>query len=90
MNKFTEHVMRAAAQRRFVRALETLTLSRMTPEELVEMRELIEDVRNAAQDGRLLADRYAELLRLAVAEYCDEFEKRAEAILQRFEVAEDA
>lgn len=47
------------------------------------MRELIEDVRNAAQDGRLLADRYAELLRLAVAEYCDEFEKRADAILER-------
>lgn len=58
-------------------------MSRTTPEEIAEMRELIEDVRNAAQDGRLLADRYAELLRLAVAEYCDEFEKRADAILER-------
>ena len=81
--------MRTAAPRCSAGAPETLTLSRTTPEEFAEMRELIEDVRNAAQDGRLLADRYAELLRLAVAEYCDEFEKRAEAILQRFEV-EDA
>jgi hypothetical protein len=48
-------------------------------------RQLIRDLRDAAQDGRDLARRYADVLQKVVDEYCDEFEKRAEAALARLE-----
>lgn len=50
-----------------------------------EVRQLIVDLREAAQDGPRLARRYAELLEKVVEEYCVEFEKRAEAVLARLE-----
>jgi len=50
-----------------------------------EVRQLIEDLRDAAQDGRQLARRYAEVLQKVVDDYCLEFEKRAEAALARLE-----
>lgn len=50
-----------------------------------EVRQLIVDLREAARDGRKLAQRYAELLEKVVDEYCVEFEKRAEAALARLE-----
>lgn len=50
-----------------------------------EMRQLIVDLRDAAQDGRRLAQRYADLLRDVVDEYCVEFEQRAESALRRLE-----
>jgi hypothetical protein len=52
---------------------------------IAEIRQLTADLRDAARDGRLLADRYAELLRQVVAEYCNEFELRADAALARLE-----
>jgi len=54
-------------------------------EAMVEVRQLITDLRDAAQDGRALARRYAEVLQNVVDEYCNEFEKRAEAALARLE-----
>ncbi|MES2033030.1 MAG: hypothetical protein V4466_02545 [Pseudomonadota bacterium] len=50
-----------------------------------EVRQLIEDLRDAAQDGRDLARRYADVLIKVVEEYCSEFEQRAEAALARLE-----
>ncbi|MBI5940941.1 MAG: hypothetical protein HY859_10995 [Caulobacterales bacterium] len=50
-----------------------------------EIRQLIVDLRDAAQDGRELARRYADVLQKVVDEYCVEFEKRAEAALARLE-----
>lgn len=50
-----------------------------------EIRQLIVDLRDAAQDGRELARRYADVLQKVVDEYCTEFEKRAEAALARLE-----
>lgn len=52
-----------------------------------EVRQLIEDLRDAAQDGRDLARRYADVMTKVVDEYCTEFEKRAEAALARLEAA---
>src|SRR3990167_11359159 len=49
-------------------------------EALAEVRQLITDLRDAAQDGRQLARRYADVLQNVVDEYCTEFEKRAEEI----------
>jgi phage I-like protein len=54
-------------------------------EAMEEVRQLITDLRDAAQDGRALARRYAEVLQSVVDEYCTEFEQRAEAALQRLE-----
>jgi hypothetical protein len=54
-------------------------------ETIAEVRQLIVDLRDAAQDGRDLARRYADVLQKVVDEYCDEFEKRAEAALARLE-----
>ena len=54
-------------------------------ETIAEVRQLIMDLRDAAQDGRDLARRYADALQKVVDEYCDEFEKRAEAALARLE-----
>ena len=53
-----------------------------------QARQLIVDLRDAARDGRMLADRYADLLKKTVEEYCVEFEQRAEAILARLEQAQ--
>lgn len=50
-----------------------------------EIRQLIVDLRDAAQDGREMARRYADVLQKVVDEYCVEFEKRAEAALARLE-----
>ena len=54
-------------------------------EAMAEVRQLITDLRDAAQDGRALARRYADVLTNVVDEYCNEFEKRAEAALARLE-----
>jgi hypothetical protein len=54
-------------------------------ETIAEVRQLIMDLRDAAQDGRELARRYADVLQKVVDEYCVEFEKRAEAALARLE-----
>jgi hypothetical protein len=48
-----------------------------------EVRRLITDLRDAAKDGRFLADRFAEVLRGTVEEYCAEFEQRADDLLAR-------
>lgn len=56
-------------------------------EAMAEVRQLITDLRDAAQDGRALARRYADVLQNVVDEYCIEFEKRAEAALARLEAA---
>ena len=56
-------------------------------EALAEVRQLITDLRDAAQDGRHLARRYADVLQNVVDEYCNEFEERAEAALARLEAA---
>lgn len=53
-----------------------------------EVRQLISDLRDAAQDGRHLAQRYAEILQNVVDEYCVEFEKRAEAALAKLEAVQ--
>jgi hypothetical protein len=52
---------------------------------MAEVRQLITDLRDATQDGRALARRYADVLTSVVDEYCIEFEKRAEAALARLE-----
>ncbi|MDO9335806.1 MAG: hypothetical protein EON95_04810 [Caulobacteraceae bacterium] len=52
---------------------------------LTEVRQLIVDLRDAAQDGRELARRYSEILQNVVDEYCVEFEQRAESALARLE-----
>jgi hypothetical protein len=52
---------------------------------LEEARQLIADLRDASRDSRRLADRYADLLRSVVEEYCGEFELRAVAVLARLE-----
>jgi hypothetical protein len=49
------------------------------------VRQLITDLRDAAQDGRLLADRFAETLKRTVEAYCVEFEQRADDLLVRLE-----
>jgi hypothetical protein len=49
------------------------------------VRQLITDLRDAAQDGRMLADRFADVLRRTVEEYCVEFEHRADDLLARLE-----
>jgi len=54
-------------------------------EAMAEVRQLIIDLRDATQDGRALARRYADVLTSVVDEYCNEFEKRAEAALARLE-----
>lgn len=54
---------------------------------MAEVRQLITDLRDAAQDGRALARRYADVLQNVVDEYCVEFEQRAEAALARLEAA---
>ena len=53
-----------------------------------EIRQLIVDLRDAAQDGRELARRYADVLQQVVDEYCVEFEKHAEAALARLEAVQ--
>jgi signal transduction histidine kinase len=53
-----------------------------------EVRQLISDLRDASQDGRHLAQRYAEILQNVVDEYCVEFEKRAEAALAKLEAVQ--
>jgi hypothetical protein len=58
---------------------------RVSPEIEEEARQLITDLRAAAQDGRALARRYAELLEKVVEEYCVEFEKRAEQVLAKWD-----
>jgi hypothetical protein len=55
---------------------------------MAEVRQLITDLRDAAQDGRALARRYAAVLEDVVDEYCIEFEKRAEAALARLETVQ--
>jgi signal transduction histidine kinase len=57
-------------------------------ETIAEVRQLIEDLRDAAQDGRDLARRYADVLVKVVEEYSVEFEKRAEAALARLEAVQ--
>lgn len=52
---------------------------------MAEVRQLILDLKNATQDGKLLAQRYADVLQGVVNEYCSEFEKRAEAALARMD-----
>ena len=52
---------------------------------LTEVRQLIVDLRDAAQDGRELARRYSEILQNVVDEYCVEFEQRADSALARLE-----
>ena len=54
---------------------------------LVELKALLADLRDASDDGRLLAQRYADILKNAVDEYCVEFDKRAEALLKRIDEA---
>ena len=54
-------------------------------EALAEVRQLIQDLRDAAQDAPKLARRYAETLQAVVEDYSREFELRAEAILARLE-----
>jgi hypothetical protein len=57
-------------------------------ETIAEVRQLIMDLRDAAQDGRELARRYADVLQKVVDEYCVEFEKRAEEALARLEAVQ--
>ena len=54
---------------------------------LAEARQLIIDVRDAAQDGRDLARRYSAVLQTVVDEYCNEFELRASSTLAKLEAA---
>jgi signal transduction histidine kinase len=61
-------------------------LAQQTREEVLEeIRQLVTDLRDATQDGRNLAKRYADVLQNVVDEYCLEFEKRAEAALGKLE-----
>jgi signal transduction histidine kinase len=64
---------------------ETHRSTDLQPEVETEVRQLITDLRDAARDGRLLADRFAELLKRTVEEYCVEFELRADDLLVRLE-----
>ena len=48
---------------------------------MAEVRELLTDMRGVSEDGRVLAARYADLLKGAVEGYCDELEQRADALL---------
>ena len=52
---------------------------------MAEVRQLIADLRDAAQDGRELARRYSEVLQNVVDEYCVEFEQRAASALAKLE-----
>ena len=52
---------------------------------LAEARQLIADLRNAAQDAPQLARQFAETLQTVVEDYSREFEQRAEALLARLE-----
>jgi signal transduction histidine kinase len=52
---------------------------------MAEVRQLIVDLRDAAQDGRELARRYSEILQNVVDEYCVEFEQRAASALAKLE-----
>ncbi len=52
-------------------------------EVIEEVRQLVTDLRDATLDGRALAKRYAEVLQNVVDEYCLEFEKRAQAALDK-------
>ncbi len=54
-------------------------------EVIEEVRALVTDLRDATVDGRALAKRYAEVLQNVVDEYCLEFEKRAQAALEKLE-----
>lgn len=54
-------------------------------EVIAELRQLVADLRDAAQDGRMLAARYSDLLIKCVDEYCVEFEMRAQRALERLE-----
>lgn len=54
-------------------------------EVLEEIRQLVTDLRDATHDGRALAKRYADVLQNVVDEYCLEFEKRAEAALEKLD-----
>ena len=54
---------------------------------LAEVRQLIADLRDAAQDGRDLARRYSAVLQTVVDEYCNEFELRANSALAKLEAA---
>lgn len=57
-----------------------------TREEILEeVRQLVTDLRDATQDGRALAKRYADVLQNVVDEYCLEFEQRAQAALEKLE-----
>ena len=61
-------------------------LSQPSREEVIEeVRQLVTDLRDATQDGRALAKRYAEVLQNVVDEYCLEFEKRAQAAIEKLE-----
>lgn len=55
---------------------------------IAEVKQLIADLRDAAQDGRDLARRYGDLLQEVVNSYCHEFEQRAEAALARLEAVQ--
>jgi len=55
---------------------------------LVEVRQLIADLRDSAQDGRDLARRYSAVLQTVVDEYCNEFELRASSVLAKLEAAQ--
>ena len=54
---------------------------------VAEVRQLLMDVQEVGRDSRLLADRYAELLKGVVAGYSEALDQRAEALLQRLEGA---
>jgi selenocysteine lyase/cysteine desulfurase len=55
---------------------------------LAEARQLIADLRNAAQDAPQLARQFAETLQTVVEDYSREFEQRAEALLARLETCQ--
>lgn len=59
----------------------------LDPAVVDELRDLLIDLRNASEDGRMLAHRYAEILKGAVDEYCVEFDRRAEAVLKKLDEA---
>lgn len=63
-------------------ALSEQTGAALTADEAGEIRRLVSDLRDAAQDGRWLARRYADLMVKTVDEYCVEFEARAQAALR--------
>jgi hypothetical protein len=64
---------------------ETPRSTDLQPDVETEVRQLITDLRDAARDGRLLADRFADMLKRTVEEYCVEFELRADDLLVRLE-----